>query len=104
MISKMHHLQFLQLVIIVKLRFGVLRNKVFPVKVNYIYSFVIKNSPLFFILIQHLALDCGYNCHARCEMKVPPTCKKEKGKVVRGIVQSGTFSNPGSPYGTISCK
>ncbi|PKC08302.1 FCH-domain-containing protein [Rhizophagus irregularis] len=22
--------------------------------------------------------DCGYNCHARCEMKVPPICTKEK--------------------------
>ncbi|RIA98362.1 hypothetical protein C1645_731713 [Glomus cerebriforme] len=46
--------------------------------------------------------DCGYNCHARCEMKVPPTCTKEKGNIVRGIVQSGTFSNSGSPWGTIS--
>ncbi|RGB41255.1 hypothetical protein C1646_663191 [Rhizophagus diaphanus] len=46
--------------------------------------------------------DCGYNCHARCEMKVPPICTKEKGKIVKGLVRSETFSNPASPWGTIS--
>ncbi|CAI2169478.1 9273_t:CDS:10 [Funneliformis geosporum] len=46
--------------------------------------------------------DCGYNCHARCEMKVPPTCTKQRGNIVRGIAQ--TFSNPGSPWGTLSSR
>lgn len=37
-------------------------------------------------------------------MKVPPICTKEKGKIVKGLVRSETFSNPASPWGTISCK
>src|SRR3954453_5380150 len=100
-ISRMHHSQFLRLVICVKLRFGVLRNKVLLVKVN---NFCCIGFYFIFYINYHFALDCGYNCHARCEMKVPPTCTKEKGKVVKGIVRSGTISNPGSPWGTISCK
>lgn len=26
---------------------------------------------------------CGYNCHAKCEMKVPPNCTRVKGKIDR---------------------
>ncbi|CAG8475963.1 12432_t:CDS:10 [Funneliformis caledonium] len=79
MISKMHHLRFPQLVIIVKLPSGASRKV---------------------LLVKPPVLDCGYNCHARCEMKVPPTCTKQKGNIVRGIAQ--TFSTPGSPWGTVS--
>ncbi|CAG8627980.1 13940_t:CDS:10, partial [Cetraspora pellucida] len=46
--------------------------------------------------------DCGYNCHAKCEMKVPPNCTKRKGELKRGTITSGTFSNIVSPWGTLS--
>ncbi|CAG8633452.1 10160_t:CDS:10 [Dentiscutata erythropus] len=46
--------------------------------------------------------DCGYNCHAKCEMKVPPNCTKRKGELNRGTITSGTFSNIVSPWGTMS--
>ncbi|CAH1761505.1 3370_t:CDS:10 [Entrophospora sp. SA101] len=49
--------------------------------------------------------ECGYNCHAKCEMKVPPTCTKQKGVIKRGLVNSGTFSsNTISPWGTFSSE
>ncbi|KAF0420928.1 FCH-domain-containing protein [Gigaspora margarita] len=46
--------------------------------------------------------DCGYNCHAKCEMRVPPNCTKKKGELNRGTITSGTFSNIVSPWGTMS--
>ena len=40
--------------------------------------------------------DCGYNCHSKCEMKVPPNCSNVKGgaKAHRSsvIIPSSTFS------------
>ncbi|KAI8603269.1 hypothetical protein EDD21DRAFT_42808 [Dissophora ornata] len=40
--------------------------------------------------------DCGYNCHSKCEMKVPPNCSNVKGgaKAQRTsvIIPSSTFS------------
>ncbi|CAG8561719.1 2807_t:CDS:10, partial [Ambispora leptoticha] len=46
--------------------------------------------------------ECGYNCHAKCEMKVPPNCTRKKGIINRGLVTSIAFSNPTSPWGTLS--
>ncbi|CAO3673672.1 unnamed protein product [Umbelopsis vinacea] len=36
---------------------------------------------------------CGYNCHAKCEMKVPPNCTRVKGKVDRqkSLSRAGSF-------------
>ncbi|RUS30762.1 hypothetical protein BC938DRAFT_478989 [Jimgerdemannia flammicorona] len=45
--------------------------------------------------------DCGYNCHTKCEMKVPPDCTGIKGKIARRVTvtsQSNTLSkSPTSP-------
>ncbi|CAG8434589.1 6981_t:CDS:10 [Ambispora gerdemannii] len=46
--------------------------------------------------------ECGYNCHSKCEMKVPPNCTRKKGVINRGLVTSIAFSNPISPWGTLS--
>ncbi|KAG0198886.1 hypothetical protein BGX28_007724 [Mortierella sp. GBA30] len=44
--------------------------------------------------------DCGYNCHSKCEMKVPPNCSNVKGgaKAQRNsvIIPSSTFSTMSS--------
>ncbi|KAF9193140.1 hypothetical protein BGZ51_004112 [Haplosporangium sp. Z 767] len=44
--------------------------------------------------------DCGYNCHSKCEMKVPPNCSNIKGgaKLQRNstIVQPSTFNTMSS--------
>ncbi|KAF9438240.1 hypothetical protein BGZ76_009071 [Entomortierella beljakovae] len=45
--------------------------------------------------------DCGYNCHSKCEMKVPPTCSNVKGgaKAQRNSVimpPTGINTNVGS--------
>ena len=31
----------------------------------------------------YFTLACGFNCHARCEMKVAPNCSRVKGKIDR---------------------
>jgi hypothetical protein len=33
-----------------------------------------------------LRIDCGYNCHAKCELKVPPQCSKAKPKEYRKTI------------------
>ncbi|CAG8576490.1 4893_t:CDS:2 [Diversispora eburnea] len=44
--------------------------------------------------------DCGYNCHAKCEMKVPPNCTKKK--YIRPAHGSrGTIYKP-SKYNSVS--
>ncbi|RHZ77479.1 hypothetical protein Glove_177g134 [Diversispora epigaea] len=44
--------------------------------------------------------DCGYNCHAKCEMKVPPNCTKQKYNRAahgsRATIYSETPSSPPS--------
>ncbi|CAG8515065.1 8350_t:CDS:10 [Acaulospora morrowiae] len=50
--------------------------------------------------------DCGYNCHAKCEMKVPPNCTKKKGSIKRGTIYDVTdqISPGGTRSGTNSYK
>ncbi|CAG8462865.1 5780_t:CDS:10 [Paraglomus occultum] len=47
--------------------------------------------------------NCGYNCHAKCEMKVPLNCTKELGNIRRGgLNASMSFVGTTSSYGTVS--
>jgi hypothetical protein len=45
------------------------------------------------MLILSLPSACGYNCHAKCEMKVPPNCTRVKGKIHRqkSLSRAGSF-------------
>ncbi|KAG0296963.1 hypothetical protein BGZ96_007999 [Linnemannia gamsii] len=51
--------------------------------------------------------DCGFNCHSKCEMKVPPTCSNVKGgaKAQRNSFLGGgplSATSPTSTYSTLS--
>ncbi|RUS22260.1 hypothetical protein BC937DRAFT_89863 [Endogone sp. FLAS-F59071] len=56
-----------------------------------------------------ITAKCGYNCHAKCEMKVPPDCARVKGKIARkpsmAVQPQSTSAVPPppsvSPVGTI---
>ncbi|KAF8942128.1 hypothetical protein BGZ47_006803 [Haplosporangium gracile] len=48
--------------------------------------------------------DCGFNCHSKCEMKVPPTCSNIKGgaKAQRNSILGGGPPSASSPTSTFS--
>ncbi|KAF9136636.1 hypothetical protein BGX30_010981 [Mortierella sp. GBA39] len=51
--------------------------------------------------------DCGFNCHSKCEMKVPPNCSNVKGgaKAQRNSILGGgppSASSPTSTFSTLS--
>ncbi|KAF9904149.1 hypothetical protein EC991_002984 [Linnemannia zychae] len=51
--------------------------------------------------------DCGFNCHSKCEMKVPPNCSNVKGgaKAQRNSILGGgppSASSPSSTFNTLS--
>ncbi|KAI9242515.1 MAG: hypothetical protein BYD32DRAFT_362651, partial [Podila humilis] len=43
--------------------------------------------------------DCGYNCHSKCEMKVPPNCSNVKGGAK---AQRNSMIQPSSTFNTMS--
>ncbi|CAG8504074.1 11876_t:CDS:10 [Acaulospora colombiana] len=45
--------------------------------------------------------ECGYNCHVKCEMKVPPNCTKMRGSIKRGTMYdaAGEISPRGTRFG-----
>ncbi|KAF9132893.1 hypothetical protein BGW39_011079 [Mortierella sp. 14UC] len=51
--------------------------------------------------------DCGFNCHSKCEMKVPPNCSNVKGgaKAQRNSILGGgppSATSPSSTFNTMS--
>ncbi|KAF9108952.1 hypothetical protein BGX29_000040 [Mortierella sp. GBA35] len=53
--------------------------------------------------------DCGYNCHSKCEMKVPPNCSNVKGgakaqrnSILGGGPPSASSIAPSSTFSTLS--
>lgn len=48
----------------------------------------------------YVIIDCGYNCHAKCEMKVAPNCTKKKLVRSRGGARGTTYSDTTLSVGT----
>jgi hypothetical protein len=85
MILNLLHLPFLLLVIIVVQPFGVFLNKDILVKVGK-YTCIIDA----FI---YSCLECGFNCHAKCEMKVMPNCGQRPESTIEPTDQGETIEN-----------
>ena len=60
-----------------------------------------KGIPVLYIYISNL-LDCGYNCHAKCEMKVPPYCTETKYVRPKRISSSPASTMISSTKGSIN--